>query len=194
MANLTKAQTTTILKALGWRVDTPARYLQGVKDFQGGWNLGTALKVDGLVGPATSSALLKSEALRKAGKPTASAHFSFTEVRCRCNGRFASCRRIWMTRATLQMMESYRTKSKQALTVVSGCRCPSHNKEVGGSPTSRHPMGLACDVQPRFSVATVKGWKVATHIGYGSVSKKVVHIDLGKGATKTNPAIYVDGR
>jgi hypothetical protein len=194
MANLTKAQTSTILKALGWRVDTAARYVQAVKDFQSGWNLGTALVSDGKVGPATSSALLKSQALQKAGKPTASKNFSFKEVQCRCGGKYASCRRVWMTRATFAMMESYRAKSGKPMEVVSGCRCPSHNKAVGGSPTSRHPMGLACDVQPRYSVATVKGWKVATHIGYGSVSKKVVHIDLGSGATKTNPRIYVDGK
>jgi hypothetical protein len=194
MANLTKSQTTTILKNLGWRVDTTARYAQAVKDFQRGWNLGKALTVDGKVGPATSSALLLSESRRKAGKPTASAHFSFTEVRCRCDGKYASCKRIWMTRATFAMMESYRTKSKGSLSVVSGCRCPSHNKAVGGSSTSRHPQGLACDVPAKFSVSTVKSWKVATHIGYSPSKKKVVHIDLGKGATKTNPAVYKDGR
>lgn len=194
MADLTRGQAQTILKNLGWRVDTSARLNQGIKDFQAGWNLGPALVVDGRTGPKTSAAMRLSESRRKAGRTTASANFSFTEVRCRCGGKYASCRRIWTQRKALQMMESYRAKSKQSLTVVSGCRCPSHNKAVGGSPTSRHPQGLACDVQPRFSTSTVKSWKVATHIGYGSVSKKVVHIDMGIGATVTNPKIYVDGR
>lgn len=193
MSDLTRAQAQTILKNLGWRVDTSARLTQAIKDFQAGWYLGAALAVDGKVGPKTSYAMRLSESRRKAGKPTASAHFSWTEVRCRCNGRFASCRRIWTKRAAFKMMEGYREKSKQSLNVVSGCRCPSHNKEVGGSPTSRHKEGLACDVAPRFSTGTVKSWRVATHIGYGRVSKKVVHIDYGSGATVSSPRIYVDG-
>jgi lysozyme family protein len=194
MANLTKAQATTILRALGWRVRSTAEYTRTVKNFQAGWNLGPALKVDGLVGAGTSAALLKSENNRRKGLGTASAHFDFAEMQCRCRGKYTSCQRIWAKRKTFVMMEQYRTKSKKPFTVVSGCRCTSHNKAVGGSRTSRHVTGLASDVKPLFSTKTVKSWRVATHIGYGSVSKKVVHIDLGSGATKTNPRIYVDGK
>jgi hypothetical protein len=194
MANLTQSQATTILRALGWRVRNTTEYTRCVKNFQAGWNLGPALKVDGSMGPATSAALLKSENNRRKGLGTASAHFSFSEVQCRCRGKYSTCQRIWMKRKTFVMMEQYRTKSKKPFTVVSGCRCTSHNKAVGGSRTSRHVTGLASDVKPLFSTKTVKSWRVATHIGYGSVSKKVVHIDLGSGATKTNPRIYVDGK
>lgn len=194
MATLTQAQATKILRALGWRVRTTAEYTRCIKNFQYGWNLGPALTADGKCGEKTSAALLKSESRRKAGQGTASAHFSFSEVMCRCGGKYSSCQRIWMKRKTFVMMEQYRTKSKRGFTVVSGCRCTSHNAAVGGSKTSRHVTGLASDVKPLFSTSTVKSWRVATHIGYGSVSKKVVHIDLGSGATKTNPRIYVDGK
>jgi zinc D-Ala-D-Ala carboxypeptidase len=193
MANLTRGQAQTILTNLGWRVNTSARLTQGIKDFQAGWYLGAALAVDGKLGPKTSYAMRLSESRRRAGKSTASAHFSFLEVRCRCGGKYASCRRIFIKRKALRMMEQYRSKSARSLTVVSACRCPSHNKAVGGSATSRHVSGLACDVQPRFSTGTVKSWRVATHIGYGRVSRKVVHIDYGSGATVTSPRIYVDG-
>jgi hypothetical protein len=194
MANLTQAQATKILRALGWRVRSTSEYTQCIRNFQAGWNLGKALAVDGKAGPATSAALLASEKRRKAGQGTASSHFSFSEVMCRCGGKYSSCQRIWMKRKTFVMMEQYRSKSKKAYTVVSGCRCKSHNAAVGGSKTSRHVTGLASDVKPLFSTSTVKSWRVATHIGYGSVSKKVVHIDVGSGATKTNPRIYVDGK
>ena len=194
MAQLTGNQAMAILRNLGWRIRTTAEFHVQVANFQRGWNLGTALAVDGKVGPNTSAALLLSESRRKAGKPTASPHFSFTEVRCRCGGRYSSCQRIWTTRNTFRMMESYRARSGRPMPVVSGCRCVSHNRAVGGSETSRHPQGKACDVEPRYSVATVKSWKIATHIGYGSVSRKVVHIDIGSGATVTNPRVYVDGR
>jgi hypothetical protein len=194
MANLTRNQATVILRNLGWRVRTTTEYTRCVRNFQAGWNLGTALVVDGNVGARTSSALLLSESRRRAGKPTASAHFSFTEVRCRCGGKYSSCQRIWQKRSAFRMMESYRAKSGRSFVVVSACRCPSHNKAIGGSATSRHLTGRASDVQPYYSTTKVKSWAVATHIGYGSVSKKVKHIDVGAGATRSNPKIYVDGR
>ena len=196
MTVLTQAQATTILRNLGWRVRTTSEYHTAVKHFQQGWNLGPALEVDGVVGPGpdTSAALLLSESRRKAGKKTASAHFSFSEVACRCGGIYDSCPRIWQKRSAFRMMEGYRSKSGEPLNVESGCRCPSHNVAVGGSQTSRHLKGLACDVAPHFSVSTVKSWRVATHIGYGSVSRKVKHIDMGSsGGTVTSPAVYPNG-
>ena len=194
MSTISRSQATTILRNLGWRIRTDSEYTAVVKHFQGGWNLGTALAVDGSVGPDTSAALLLSESRRRAGKKTASAHFSFSEVACRCGGQYSSCPRIWQKRSAFRMMEGYRSKSGEPLNVESGCRCPSHNVAVGGSPTSRHLTGLACDVAPHFSVATVKSWRVATHIGYGSVSRKVKHIDMGSsGGTVTSPAVYENG-
>lgn len=191
MATLTKSQATTILRNLGWRVRSTTEYVRCVKNFQAGWNLGTALAVDGKVGPKTSAALLLSEKRRRAGKGTASAHFDFTEVRCRCGGRYSSCWRIWQKRKAFQMMEKYRAKSGRPLTVVSACRCPSRNRAVGGSSTSRHLTGLACDVPGRYSVTRVKSWQVATHIGYRN--GVVVHIDMGSGrSTLVHPLVYRD--
>ena len=193
MTTLTKDQATTIMRNLGWRIRTTDEYVAVVKRFQRGWNLGPALKVDGHVGPDTSAALLLSEARRRAGKKTASAHFSFSEVACRCDGKYSSCPRIWQKRSAFRMMERYRSKSGESLDVVSACRCPSRNAAIGGSPTSRHLTGRACDVAPHFSVATVKSWGVATHIGYGSSSRKVKHIDNGPRATVNTPTVYTNG-
>jgi len=193
MSTISRSQATTILRNLGWRIRTDSEYTAVVKHFQGGWNLGTALDVDGSVGPATSAALLLSESRRRAGKKTASAHFSFSEVACRCGGKYSTCPRIWQKRSTFRMMESYRSKSGRPLTVVSGCRCPSRNAAVGGSSTSRHLTGLAYDVEAIFSVSTVESWRVATHLGYGSSSLKVKHIDNGPRATTTSPLVYING-
>ena len=193
MSTLSRSQATTILRNLGWRIRTTTEYTAVVKRFQGGWNLGPALAVDGSVGPATSAALLLSESRRRAGKKTASAHFSFSEVACHCDGQYSSCPRIWQKRSAFRMMEGYRSKSGEPLDVISACRCPSRNAAIGGSPTSRHLTGRACDVAPHFSVATVKSWHVATHIGYGASSRKVKHIDNGPRATTTTPTIYPNG-
>ena len=92
------------------------------------------------------------------------------------------------------MMEGYRSKSGHALRVLSACRCPSRNRAIGGSSTSRHLTGLACDVEAIYSTTRVKSWQVATHIGYGRVSRRVKHIDMGSGASRARPDIYVDGR
>lgn len=191
---LSKAQATTILRNLGWRVRTTSEFTTCVKNFQAAWNLGAALAVDGKVGPKTSAALLLSESRRRAGKPTASANFGFLEIQCRCGGKYSSCQRIFMKRRTLQMMEKYRAKSGKPLTVVSPCRCASHNKAVGGTSTSRHVSGLACDVPARYSPSTVKSWKVATQIGYSPSLNKVCHIDLGAGYSLENPRVFKDGR
>lgn len=191
--SLTQSQATTILRNLGWRVRSNYEYILCVKRFQYGWNLGTALVSDGSVGPKTSAALLLSESRRRAGLGTASAHFSFREVACKCGGYYSSCPRIWQKRSAFQMMEGYRAHSGRPLTVVSACRCPSRNRAVGGSSTSRHLTGYACDTPAIYSVSTVRSWRVATNIGYGSVSHRVKHIDKGSGSVYS-PGVYVDGR
>jgi hypothetical protein len=192
MANLTRAQAKIYLHNLGWRVDTSARLTQAIKDFQAGWNLGEALVVDGSLGPKTSYALRVSEKRRREGKKTASANFSFIDVRCRCEGRYASCRRIFFKRKAFQMAEKYR-RHAGSFRPVSACRCPSRNRAVGGSSTSRHVSGLAMDVPAMYSVSRVKSWLLATNIGYGSVSRRVKHIDVGTGSVY-RPNVYVDGR
>ena len=192
-STLTRSQATAMLKDLGWNTSR-LTFKRDIRNFQAGWNLGTALVVDGNCGPLTSAALRISDSRRKQGKHTASEHFSFTEVACRCNGRYLGCQRIWQKRAAFQMMEKYRAYSGNPLHVVSACRCGRHNKAVGGSPTSRHLVGLACDVAPRFTTTVVASWKVATNIGYSPSSGRVVHIDLGDRGSKNNPITYPDGK
>lgn len=193
MSDLTREQATRILTRLGWRVRDTSEYTKVVKRFQAGWNLGDKLVVDGTVGPLTSAALRRSDSRRRQEKTTASPHFSFSEVACRCDGENADCKRIWTKRRTFRMMEKYRRKSGVSYPVVSGCRCPNENASVNGHPNSLHLKGRACDVEAMFPVDTVKSWRVATHIGFGSSSGLVKHIDIGPGATLANPDVFPDG-
>ena len=178
---LTRAQAAAILHNLGWRVDTTGRFSQAVRDFQSGWNLGVALGVDGLVGPATAAALLKSEANRRAGRGTASAHFSFSEFACSCGGRYAKCRRIWIVRRQVQAMERYRVLSGP-LAIVSGCRCPERNAVVHGASSSQHLYGTGCDFRPKFSLAKLRTVGMFVGIGVGAVSGLACHGDTRIGA------------
>lgn len=196
MANLTRAQTAAILTHLGWRTNTTGRYAQAVKDFQRGWNLGAALSIDGAVGPKTSAALLKSEANRRAGRPTCSAHFSFSELGCKCGGRYPDCRRCWILRAHVQRLEVYRSKAGP-FSIVSGCRCPSHNTAVGGASSSQHMYGGATDVAKKFRTFTVRSWHLFAGLGYGAASGLVCHLDsrdkAGRnttGGSTTNPTCW----
>jgi zinc D-Ala-D-Ala carboxypeptidase len=150
---LTQNQAITILRALGWRVLSVGEYHQALKHFQGGWALGPALKADGILGPYTSAALRISEARRRCALPTASAHFSFVEMRCKCGGKFSACARIWFTRAAFKELERYRASLGHGISIVSGCRCFGHNKAVHGASQSRHMAGDAADFAPERPVA-----------------------------------------
>lgn len=176
MANLTRTQAAAILSRLGWRVNTSARLTQAIKDFQRGWNLGAALTVDGLVGPKTSYALRLSESRRRAGRSTASANFSFSEFACKCGGRYASCRRIWILRSHIQRLESYRAKAGGPVRVISGCRCLGHNAAVGGASSSQHLYGAATDISGPDK-DTVASWRLFAGIGYSRSTDRVAHVD-----------------
>lgn len=177
MTVLTKMEIAGILSRLGFRTDSSVRITQAVKDFQNGWNLGGTLVVDGLVGPLTQSALLGSDHRRQLGQSTASSHFSFSEFACKCNGKYASCRRIWVMRQLLQSLETYRSHSGP-LKIVSGCRCPSYNSyDIHGAADSQHIYGSASDVEHKFPWTTVATWQVFAGIGYSKASGLVAHVD-----------------
>ena len=197
MATMSAAAARAILARLGFRVNTAARFEQAVRDFQGGWNLGPRLDVDGIVGPKTTAALALSEQRRRAGRGTASAHFSFSEFLCKCGGRYASCRRYvgegpagsrrHTGRWLLQSLEQLRAAAyPHGLVVVSGTRCPGHNAAVGGASSSQHMFGSAADTQPVASTARVAALHAFAGIGYQGSTGLVRHVDR-RDASGVNP-------
>jgi hypothetical protein len=196
MTTLTRQQAGSILNNLGWRVNTNARLDRAILDFQRGWLLGTPLARDGILGPATSAALLKSEANRRAGRGTASAHFSFSEFKCQCGGAYAACKRIWIAREQIASLEKYRTALGGAVTVVSGCRCPDRNRAVGGVSNSQHIYGYATDIRGQMSWSKVKALKCFGAIGYQKSTGRVLHVDRrdlsghNNGGSLSAPIVY----
>lgn len=180
MTTLTQGQVTTILRNLGWRVRTSGERTQVIQHFQQGWNLGPKLDADGLVGSRTTAALLLSEKRRRAGQPTASAHFSFAEFACNCHGGYSSCPRIWIRRELLASLEVLRTHFYPGgLTVASGCRCAAHNKAVGGVGSSQHLFGAACDVPyvKGCSAKALAQLRIFAGIGRSGSTGLVRHVD-----------------
>ena len=69
-----------------------------------------------------------------------SAHFSRSELQCRCCGRLQIDSRL------LDGLELLRNLAGTPVLVHAGYRCEQHNHEVGGVPHSEHVRGWAADV------------------------------------------------
>jgi uncharacterized protein YcbK (DUF882 family) len=66
--------------------------------------------------------------------------------------------------------------------IVSGYRCPPHNKAVGGAPDSQHMYAAAADIPAGYT-------RIATAIragftGIGTKGEWVVHVDVRDGALR----------
>lgn len=171
-----------MLIRLGWdRIRTTGELRQAVEHFQGAVVIGGRLTVDGIAGPITTARLRACVGRLDDKLPTASAHFSFTEFRCKCGGRFTSCARIWVKRDLIIALEKYRKELKAGVSIVSGCRCPGHNKYVGGAIASRHMVGDAADFPPIKS----KQWFIDRGLfrgrgwNHSPTSHPVRHGDMG---------------
>jgi hypothetical protein len=147
-----------------------------VHDFQTAWNLGTALTVDGIVGPHTTAALEESAARHHAGEPDISTHYSAHQFACHCGGVLPGCHKTKVLRGLLESLEHLHTHG-EPLTVVSGYRCPQRNASVGGATHSQHLFGAAADVQGVLSHAEVTGLGLFAGIGYMAGTGRVVHVD-----------------
>jgi zinc D-Ala-D-Ala carboxypeptidase len=187
-ANLRRA-----LVELGW---SGADVTADLRELQRGWNLGPQLVVDGRNGPLTREAVRKSLREHRAGRPDASPHFSFDEFSCRCGGRLPGCRRIVVQRQLLVALERYRA-SAGPTAVLSGYRCPAHNKAVGGASSSQHLFGSAADVSYRRSWHDVAALQVFGGIGRSKRTGLVRHVDVRQvsghnttGASTAQPTVW----
>lgn len=97
------------------------------------------------------------------------AHFSSHEFACR------HCGKVKVTCELLVALEELRTITGRPIVIVSGYRCPRHNKAVGGAPRSRHVYGDGVDLHPR--VATPAQAERAGFRGIGTRGPWAVHVD-----------------
>lgn len=187
------------LTKLGWKPTDATKLRRAIEDFQRGWHLGDALAVDGKPGPRTKAALQASLNRLAKGQPTASAHYSFVEFRCKCGGRYARCAVIRVHRELLHSLEAMRAAYyPNGMEIVSGYRCPQRNAAVGGASSSQHLYGAAADVPPVVSRTTLAKRRIFAGIGYKSSNGKVSHVDRRDvsgnnttGGTTGRPTVWI---
>lgn len=172
MALLVQASRVSYLRALGFR----GSFTTMVRNFQRGYTFSN-LAIDGLYGPATDAALRNANARRLQGKGTASQNFSFHEFRCKCYGRYAACQGVVMHRTHIKRLQMLRDKIGRSVPIVSGYRCPNHNRAVGGASSSQHMFGVACDIPGIVSVSGMKSLGIFAGVGYSLSTGKVLHVD-----------------
>jgi uncharacterized protein YcbK (DUF882 family) len=69
------------------------------------------------------------------------------------------------------------------LVIVSGYRCPPHNRTVGGAPDSQHMYGAAADLE--LGVATADQARRAGFTGIGTNGNFATHVDVRDGGFQT---------
>ncbi len=147
---------------------------RAVKAFQ----QANGLVVDGIVGPATQAKLTERVNVkpRQAQNKQLSKNFNEREFACR------HCGQIHIEPELINKLQALRDALSKPITVTSGYRCPTHNKNVGGASQSRHMQGQAADiVVPGVSPAQVA--RAAERVGFGGIGiyakQGFTHVDIG---------------
>ncbi len=165
-----------VLNANGFPTSDKGGYTEAVKRFQtaycgpGGW-----LAIDGVVGPKTEAVLRF--------LPKLSTHFQVSELACK------HCGRCYVHRELLSALEKLREKYGRPITLLSGYRCPTHNKAVGGASDSQHVHGRAVDPVTMIPFDYVR--KINRFSGIGTRGAYAAHYDVRIEATPQNPARWV---
>jgi uncharacterized protein YcbK (DUF882 family) len=111
-----------------------------------------------------------------------SAHFKASEFNCHCCGKLHP---DGMNKHLIELLEEIRVKINKPITIMSGYRCPKHNKEVGGAEHSQHVEGTAADIKVKgMDADDVQHWLVLNFndkIGGIGCYKTFTHIDVRSG-------------
>lgn len=99
--------------------------------------------------------------------------FSVSEFKCKCGcGAFAK------RDALISKLQELRDKVKMPITVTSGTRCNSHNREVGGVDTSDHLDGMAADIRcDDMRLLLRHCLNLFPRVGIGP-GRKFIHVDV----------------
>lgn len=124
----------------------------------------------------------------KGSNAALSANFKVSEFACHGNG---CCSTVMIDDQLVEYVQKIRDHFGTSITITSGYRCATHNKNVGGATGSRHAKGQAADISVK-GVAPAEVAKYAESIGIlgiglyeTSKDGHFVHID-----TRTSKAFW----
>ena len=102
-------------------------------------------------------------------------NFTPSEFKCKCG-----CGSNLTQQRLINSLQQARNRINKPIKIVSGYRCPEHNKAVGGKSNSAHTKGMAADIHctnDRYRYALVFSLLKAGCERIG-VYKTFVHADL----------------
>lgn len=104
-------------------------------------------------------------------------HFDWREAACKCCGRIPDAD---VVREAAEKMEQVRLLlGDRPLHVHSWCRCPAHNRRVGGAPKSCHLLGVAVDFTMKHLAPPQVQARLADHDGGLGSYPGFTHVDFG---------------
>lgn len=119
-----------------------------------------------------------------------SPHFSWWEFRCRCGDCTSHPFPAWELLAALEWL---REDLDLPIHILSGCRCPSHNRRIGGTQQSRHLTRWGGDYRrPDAADILVPGLSVPAV--YRAALKVPAFEGGGIGVYPVNGFVHVDTR
>jgi len=101
-------------------------------------------------------------------------YFSLREFRCRC------CGKVEIDPELVDRLDKAREIAGVPFFITSGYRCPKHNAEVGGSPTSAHLKGKAADIRVHNNYDRYKILEGLIKAGFKriGIAEKFIHADI----------------
>lgn len=100
-------------------------------------------------------------------------HFTRAEFAC------PHCGECFVRPRLLKLAEAIRQHTGKPLQIVSGYRCPIHNRAVGGKTDSQHVYGAACDV-PSGTLSPAEASALGA-VGVGRKGQWAIHVDVRDG-------------
>lgn len=98
---------------------------------------------------------------KKTDRTKLSTNFRASEFACKGKG---CCSTVKIDEKLVEYLQKIRDHFGKAITITSGYRCATHNKNVGGASGSRHATGQAADIQMK-GIAPAEVAKYAESIG-----------------------------
>lgn len=113
-----------------------------------------------------------------------SIHFNEDEFCCRCCGRLP---KEGINPELINKLEELRVILGKPISILSGYRCPTHNRAVGGAKHSQHLIGNASDIKvDGIRVETLA--KEAERVNFNGIGcyvrQKFVHLDVRSGRAR----------